>query len=215
MANGPRRHRPTSQIRRNALLAAAVEVAAERGTGGVTHRSVTERAGVPLATVSYFFASIDDLATEALHVFTRTRTAELLALAATLEEQGRAPDEIAAAFAAAGAGAGRSWTLAQFEAYLHAARVATFRPAVAEAVAAFETVAEVALRAAGVADPGPLATAFVALADGVALRDLALPGSVAPDALHRAFRALYLGSILDAGGPSALPADADLRPVRS
>jgi DNA-binding transcriptional regulator YbjK len=213
MANGPRRHRPTSQARRDALLAAAVEVAAEKGTGGVTHRSVTEQAGVPLATVSYFFSSIDELACEALHVFARTRTAELLALAASLEEQGRAPDEIAAAFATAGAGAGRTWTLAQFEAYLHAARVAAFRPAVAEAVGAFEAVAEVALRAAGVAEPGPLAAAFVALADGVALRNLALPGSVPPDALHRAFRALYLGAVLDGGAPS--PLDTGVRTVRT
>jgi DNA-binding transcriptional regulator YbjK len=202
MATRPSRHRATTLARRNALLTAAVEVAAERGTGGVTHRRVTERAGMPLATVSYFFVSIDELATEALRVFADNRTAELLDLATALHQQACAPDEIAARLAAASE-TDRTLHLAQFEAYLHAARTVAFRPAVAEAVAAFERVADVALRAAGVARPAPLVAAFVALADGMALRHLALPGSVAPDALHRAFRALYLGSVLDADAPTA------------
>jgi DNA-binding transcriptional regulator YbjK len=196
----PRRHRAAGQARRDALLVAAVEVAAEEGAGAVTHRRVTEQAGVPLATASYFFSSIDELATEAMRVFAGARTAELLALATSLGRDRHSPEEMAAALGAA-VGTTRTLHLAQFEAYLHAARSAPFRPVVAEAVAAFEHVAEVALRAVGAADPGPLAASFVALADGMVLRELALPGSLPPGALHRAFRALYVGALLEAAQP--------------
>src|SRR5262245_49447260 len=63
-------HRPEmvtakGQRRREALLRAAVEVIAEKGYAGVTHRAVAERAGVPMATTSYFFSSIHELVQEA------------------------------------------------------------------------------------------------------------------------------------------------------
>jgi DNA-binding transcriptional regulator YbjK len=202
-----RRHRGTALARREALLRATVTVAAARGTAGVTHRRVTEEAGVPLATVSYFFESIDALAAEALQVFAGARAAELLTLAETITAEGDNADEVAAALATAAQPPTTSG-LAQVEAYLHAARVPAFRPAVAEAVAAFEHVATVALTATGVADPARLAAAFVALADGFALRALALPGSVEPTLLHLAFRALYLGAAAATSTPAA-PAAPD------
>ena len=57
--------RRKSQPRREALLAAAVQVVGSQGLAGTTHRSVTEAAGVPLATASYYFSSIDELVAEA------------------------------------------------------------------------------------------------------------------------------------------------------
>src|SRR5690606_7224089 len=96
---GPRRHRPSAQARRDALLRAAVEVAAERGAAGTTHRAVTERAGLPLATASYFFASIDDLVAEALRTFVTEEAARLEDLAEQLGGDAHHPDEIAAALA--------------------------------------------------------------------------------------------------------------------
>lgn len=62
----PRTHRASAQRRRDALLDAAADLAAEVGAGAVTHRAVAARAGVPLSTTSYFFSSIDELVTEAL-----------------------------------------------------------------------------------------------------------------------------------------------------
>ena len=56
-------------------------MAAERGAAGVTHRAVTERAGVPLATASYFFSSIDDLVAEALRTFVADEAQRLSDLA--------------------------------------------------------------------------------------------------------------------------------------
>lgn len=68
---------PKPQPRRDALLRATIEIVAERGVAGVTHRAVTERTGVPLTSAAYYFASIDEMVTEALRLFAAER-AELL-----------------------------------------------------------------------------------------------------------------------------------------
>jgi DNA-binding transcriptional regulator YbjK len=193
-----RRHRPSAQARRDALLRATVEVAAERGTGGVTHRAVTEKAGLPLATVSYFFDSIVELAVEALRVFTAQDAARLSALADELARRGGSADEIARAFSAATAPT-HPETLALFEAYLGAGRSPALRPAVTEALRASRRVAEEAARAAGAPDPAAPAQACVALLHGLALHQLAAPTEVAEDAAYRALRALFLGYLLDEG----------------
>lgn len=178
--------------RREALLHAAVEVVAEHGVAGVTHRAVTEKAGMPLATVSYFFASIDDLAVEALRGFTAREVSQLHALAARVAEERRTPGEIATAFADASA---PEWpaTPAQFETYLHAARSPALRDAVRDSIAAYREVAVAALRAVGARHPEDTAAAFIALSDGFAMQRLAQPDSVDAEAVRRAFRALSLG----------------------
>jgi len=48
--------------RRAALLDAAAALLAEGGFGAVSHRAVAERAELPLAATTYYFASRDDLA---------------------------------------------------------------------------------------------------------------------------------------------------------
>jgi TetR/AcrR family transcriptional regulator, regulator of biofilm formation and stress response len=55
-----------SRARREALLAAAIELFAEGGARSVTHRAVAARAGLPPATTTYYFASIEELVREAL-----------------------------------------------------------------------------------------------------------------------------------------------------
>jgi DNA-binding transcriptional regulator YbjK len=76
MAVSGRGHRASAQRRRDALLRAAAELAAELGAGAVTHRAVAARAGVPLSTTSYFFSSIDELVTEALLAGAAERVAD-------------------------------------------------------------------------------------------------------------------------------------------
>lgn len=209
-----RRHRPRAQARRDALLRAAVEVAAERGTAGTTHRAVTERAGLPLATASYFFSSIDDLVAEALRTHVADEAARLEGVTEQFVGDGRAghnPEDMAAALSEVSMPDGPlPWALAQFEAYLQAARGSALREPVAEALATYERVAEVALRAAG-APPGAAteaAPAFNALADGFALHHLARPRPGDLDALRRALRLLFLGLLVDHGQTEAAAAMA-------
>ncbi len=58
---------------RRAILAAASQVIVEDGVDALTHRSVAEAAGVPLARVSYHYPRVEDLmvaaATQYLEVF--------------------------------------------------------------------------------------------------------------------------------------------------
>ncbi|MFF3768519.1 TetR/AcrR family transcriptional regulator [Streptomyces sp. NPDC001922] len=51
--------------RRTALIDAAIDVLADEGARGLTFRAVDARAGVPVGTASNYFASRDDLFTQA------------------------------------------------------------------------------------------------------------------------------------------------------
>ncbi|KAA1420948.1 TetR family transcriptional regulator [Nocardioides humilatus] len=193
-----RRHGPSAQARREALLRATVEVTAEQGVAGVTHRAVTERAGLPLATVSYFFSSIDELAGEALRTFMTEERETQAALAEGLVAAEMTTDEAGRAFALAAAPR-LPETLALFEALLHAARHAELRAPVADALEAARSVASAGLTALGTPDPEMLAPAMTALAHGLALHRLAEPGCIDEEGTYRALRALLLGHLLDNG----------------
>lgn len=49
-------------------MAAAAELALEAGLPAVSHRSVARRAGVPLGSTTYYFATLDELLGEATRV---------------------------------------------------------------------------------------------------------------------------------------------------
>ncbi|KYG10515.1 TetR family transcriptional regulator, partial [Sorangium cellulosum] len=57
-ARRARRHDPG---RRERLVATALDVIAEHGVAGASHRSIARAADVPLGSTTYHFASIDDL----------------------------------------------------------------------------------------------------------------------------------------------------------
>lgn len=61
----PRRHDPE---RRDRLIGAALAVIAEHGVAGTTHRRIARAADVPLGSMTYHFASLDEVLAEA---FTR------------------------------------------------------------------------------------------------------------------------------------------------
>lgn len=52
---------PKGAARRTALLDGMLRVLERDGPTGVTHRSVAAEAGVPVASATYYFASLDDL----------------------------------------------------------------------------------------------------------------------------------------------------------
>ena len=67
-----RRHDPD---RRGRILEAALDVIADQGVAGTTHRSIAARADVPLGSLTYYFTSLDDLRSQAFQ-----RHAEQMAL---------------------------------------------------------------------------------------------------------------------------------------
>ncbi|SFB43973.1 transcriptional regulator, TetR family [Amycolatopsis marina] len=152
-----------------------MEVIAEFGVAGTTHRAVTERAGVPLATVSYYFSSIGELIEEALRRFAEQRAESL---APPRRPEG-AEEPTPAAVAA--------WATDRFMDVPEATRLAWFEmvissvrhPELAEpkhvALGSYERAAQAAISALGEPEDTDRARAFMALALGFSLLRLADP----------------------------------------
>lgn len=66
---------PKGERRRNALIESAAELLEDGGFDAVRHRAVAERAGLPLASTTYYFESLDDLVTAAVEHHGRTELA--------------------------------------------------------------------------------------------------------------------------------------------
>ncbi|MFD9888418.1 TetR/AcrR family transcriptional regulator [Amycolatopsis sp. NPDC059027] len=66
---------PKGERRRTALAEAAAELLAEGGFDAVRHRAVAERAGLPLASTTYYFDSLEDLVTTAVEHHSRIELA--------------------------------------------------------------------------------------------------------------------------------------------
>lgn len=70
--SGTRRGRRNDPDRRDRIIDACLDVIAESGVVGVSHRKVARSAGVPLGSMTYHFDGIDDLLHEAFTRFTTT-----------------------------------------------------------------------------------------------------------------------------------------------
>jgi DNA-binding transcriptional regulator YbjK len=57
---------PKGERRRQALVEAAAALLVEGGFDAIRHRAVAERAGLPLASTTYYFESLDELVTAAV-----------------------------------------------------------------------------------------------------------------------------------------------------
>ncbi|KAA0090386.1 TetR family transcriptional regulator [Mycolicibacterium sp. P1-18] len=68
---------PKGERRRYALVSAAAELLCEGGFDAVRHRAVARRAGLPLASTTYYFSSLDDLVERAVE-YVGLREAEIL-----------------------------------------------------------------------------------------------------------------------------------------
>jgi DNA-binding transcriptional regulator YbjK len=201
----PRQDR--SRRRREALLRATIELLGETGARSVTHRAVAQRAGVPLASTTYYFRSVRELVEEALKLHVAERVAELEGLAAVaLGIGGAGAADIAERLAEVLVAAPTPILVAQYQMYLEAGRNPTLQPAVADALAAFEGLAASVLTRLGAQEPEVAAEAFVALLDGFALHRLARPRDPEREAaaLFAAMRALFLEQVMDAGARDEL-----------
>jgi DNA-binding transcriptional regulator YbjK len=205
MGHGQSPRQDRSRRRHDALLRAAIELLGESGAKSVTHRAVAERAGLPLASTTYYFRSVHQLIEEALKLHVAERVAELQGMAAAaLGVTGASAQDIAERLADVLAAAPTPILVAQYQMYLEAGRNPGLQPAVAEALAAFEGLAAAVLAALGARDAESTAEAFVALLDGFALHRVARPRDPSREAaaLTAAMRALFLGQVMD-------PADRD------
>ena len=201
----PRQDR--SRQRRVALLRAAIELLGETGVKSVTHRAVAERAGVPLASTTYYFRSVNEIIEEALKLHVTERVAELESLAeVALHASGASVTQIAERMAAVLVAARTPTLVAQYQMYLEAGRNAVLQPAATEALAAFEGLIIRILTALGAREPEVAAEAFHALFDGFALHRLARPRDPETEdaALFAAMRALFLEQVMDPAGRDEL-----------
>jgi DNA-binding transcriptional regulator YbjK len=68
---------PKGERRRYALVSAAAELLCEGGFDAVRHRAVAQRAGLPLASTTYYFSSLDDLIAKAVEHVGEQEAAQL------------------------------------------------------------------------------------------------------------------------------------------
>ena len=160
---------------------------------------LADRAGVPLAATTYYFASIRQLTEEALRLHVGERVSDLQGLAESAAAGSRTAEQVAERFVAALLARDRDATIAQFEVYLEAARNPALRQCVADALDAFESLARAALTALGARRPSEAAAAFVAVINGFALNGLARPRPPEADgaALLATMRSLFITQIMD------------------
>ena len=164
-------HRARGRRRREQLLRAALDVIGERGVGGTTHRAVAEAAGVPVATTTYYFSSLDELLEEALRLFVADEVARLDALAAEVDAANGTASDVIRAVAALLADA---CSVAQFDLYVEASRRPALREVVIESLDAYRSLAEGLLRRLGARDPERAAPVVVALLDGLGVQHVAV-----------------------------------------
>ena len=219
MSIRPATHRASGRARRAALLEAAVEVIAEQGVAGATHRSIAARAGMSTSTTSYFFASLDDLVAAALQVVGDRIVARVDAVTAQVTEADLGPRESIDRFVDAVLAEPERDTVTQFEIYLECARRPQLQATAHQIMASIERGAEASLRALGIADAEARAPMVVALLDGLALHRHARPrGSSdrrvvteALYALHRGFVEADADADGDSGGADGIPRSSALQ----
>lgn len=159
-----------SRVRRGQLLAAAIELFAEGGSRAVTHRAVAARAGLPSATTTYYFESIDDLIREALSAHIVQWTTELDALAKVDIEAEVRLDDAVRLIAKVFSQRGPEVAAVELSIFLTAAREPALRDVASRAMQSLEALASALLAKVGVEPAGHLAVSIVTLIGGTALR---------------------------------------------
>jgi DNA-binding transcriptional regulator YbjK len=91
MSDAVVRRRRDPETRRREIVAAAAELIVEVGVGGLTHRLIAARAGVPLGATTQYFATLDDLRAEALHHLVAEVDARVDGIRAALAARGATP----------------------------------------------------------------------------------------------------------------------------
>jgi DNA-binding transcriptional regulator YbjK len=85
---------PKGERRRQTLIEAAEALLVEGGFDAIRHRAVAERAGLPLASTTYYFESLDDLVTAAVELHGHGELARGRQRLDELVTQHRSPDTL-------------------------------------------------------------------------------------------------------------------------
>jgi len=144
---------PPNPERRTQILDAAIDILCDDGVGGLTHRQVDGRAGVPAGTTSNYFRTRQALleATASRTVDLHWQRVEVLqsAIGPVTRDGLKAfvirmlnPDEQV-----------RRWTLARFELFMESTRREELRPQMKELQAAAVKAATLIFEAAGLTPP--------------------------------------------------------------
>ncbi|OJZ75771.1 hypothetical protein BRW65_04385 [Mycobacterium paraffinicum] len=184
---------PPNPERRAQLLDAAIDILADVGVGGLTHRQVDDRAGLPAGTTSNYFRTRQALleATAARTVDLHWQRVELLRSAVgSLDRDGvkalikqllSLPDEQA-----------RRYTLARFELFMEGTRRPELRPFLKDLQAAAVKSATLILEAAGFTPTPDQMDELSRLLNGYAFSSLTLPGADDPaELVDRLLRAYF------------------------
>ncbi len=86
---------PKGERRRCALVSAAADLLCEGGFEAVRHRAVARRAGLPLASTTYYFSSLDDLIAAAVEYIGMREAAQLRTNVAALSRRRRGAETTA------------------------------------------------------------------------------------------------------------------------
>ncbi len=160
-----------SRQRREELLAAAIELFAEGGSRAVTHRAVARRAGLPPATTTYYFASIEDLLRESLAAHMEQWKTDLEGLTQfDLGDLGVGLDDGTGLVSQVFAQRTPEIARLQLSIFLAASQDPALRDTATEALRSFEQLAVRVLSRLGVEEPEALASAVIAIFAGSALR---------------------------------------------
>ena len=174
MKGSPRERAPS---RPEAILEATLAIVGERGLEAVTHRSVSERAGVSLGAISHHFPSRDSLLEATLRYAADREVSRLERLALDLQTRAFDTEEwvLAMSAALARAESAPAHPLAQYEVLLAAARDPRLRDLARAWREAHLRVAEAGLRGAGSRAPERHAQILAAAITGLVLSQLAAP----------------------------------------
>lgn len=157
-------------MRRDALLAAAIELFAEGGSRAITHRAVAARAGLAPATTTYYFESIGDLIRTALSSHIASWTSDLDAFTEIDFEIDISLDDAAQLIGAVFVQRGPEVAALELSIFLAAAREPSLQDVAARALESLQTFAATMLGRVGVVDAPQLAASIMALIVGAAVR---------------------------------------------
>ena len=166
---------PPNPERRTQILDAAIDILADSGVGGLTHRHVDDRANLPAGTTSNYFRTRQALleATAARTVDLHWQRVEALQSAIgpltregvkTLMIRMLSPEDDA-----------RRWTLARFELFMEGTRRPELLPFLKELQAAAVKSATLILESAGFTPTPAGVQELSRLLNGLAFTDLTLP----------------------------------------